>query len=258
MTDGKGISKGFAPLANVARLMALIDQCQTRDYGLAGMGCFYGRTGRGKTQGAIRASNSRMNVCHIEAVPLGGVKKLLEMIVQELGLKPARLSSDLFDQAAQELAVSGRPLIIDEADLVLNDTKIETIRHLHDKSGVAVILMGEERLPQKLQQWERVHRRILNWVEAEPATLEDVTHLAAVYAHGVEIAPDLKAAILSAAKASQGYIANNLANIRSFAAVRGLGRVSLADWGDGTFHTGEPPGRRGSIPLASARRKGAA
>lgn len=244
MSDDQRPSKGFAPLANVARLMALIDQCQNRDYGLAGMGCFYGKTGRGKTQGAIHASNSRMNVCHIEAVPLGGVKKLLEMIVQELGLKPARLSSDLFDQAAQELAITQRPLIIDEADLVLNDTKIETIRHLHDKSGVAVILMGEERLPHKLTQWERVHRRILNWVEAEPATLQDVGHLAAVYAQGVEIAPDLQQAILTASGASQGYIANNLSNIRNFAVIRGLHRVTRADW-TGDFHTGNPPGRGG-------------
>lgn len=259
MPDDQRMNKGFAPLANVARLMAMIDQCQSRDMGVPGMGCYFGRSGRGKTMAAIHASNSRYSACHIEASPLGGVKKLLQMIVEELEIKPARSSADLFDQAARALAMSGRPLIIDEADLVLSDTKIETIRHLHDKSGVAVILMGEESLPQKLQRWERVHRRILGWVEAEAATMEDVTLLAGVHAHGVEITADLKAEVLRVTKGSQGYIANNLVNLRVFATTRGLTRLSMPAIGEFRFATGEPPAmQRPGIPGIMARRRGAA
>jgi hypothetical protein len=118
--------------------------------------------------------------------------------------------------------------------------------------------MGEELLPQKLQAWERVHGRMLAWIEAEPATIEDVRHLARIYAPRVEVTPDLREAVLTASKASMRYISTNLAAIAEFAAIRGLDRVTKADWGSGAFHTGEPPTlRRGAI-VAAARRVRAA
>lgn len=257
MPDNSTLYNTVAPLANVARLGALIDRTMNRAHGLPGMGCFYGKAGYGKTTAGIYCTNT-VNACHVEAVPLGGTKKLLEMIVIELGLRPKRLVTDLFDQAAQELAISGRPLIIDEADQILTTRMIETVRHLHDKSGSPVILAGEEQLPQHLQRWERVHGRMLAWVEAEPATAEDVRHLARIYAPRVEVMPDLREAVLAASKASMRYISTNLAAIAEFAAVRGLDRVSKADWGGGAFHTGEPPTLRRGAVITAARRGRAA
>ena len=35
----------------------------------------------------------------------------------------------------------------------------------------AIVLIGEELLPQKLQAWERFHGRILDWVAAEPGSI---------------------------------------------------------------------------------------
>lgn len=257
MSEKTTLYNTVAPLANVTRLVALIDRTQNRGPGLPGLGCFYGKAGLGKTTGGIYATNT-MNACHVEALPFGGLKKLMEMIVTELGLRPKRLIPDMFDQAAQELAISGRPLIIDEADHILSTKTIEAVRHLHDKSGAPVILMGEELLPQRLQAWERVHGRMLAWVEAEPATIEDVGHLAKVYAPGVEIVPELREAVLTASKASMRYISTNLAGIAEFAAVRGLSRVTKADWGGGAFHTGEPPTlRRGAVPVVARRGRAA-
>lgn len=256
MTEPK-LYNSVAPLANVARLQGLIDRCQNRAHGLPGMGCFFGRAGHGKTTAGVYAQN-RLSAVHVEAKSLGGVRKLLEMIVQELGLRPLSTASRLFDQAAEELARTGRPLIVDEADRILKETQIETIRDLYEATQVPVILMGEESLPQKLTRWERVHGRILAWVGAEPATIEDVGHLTAIYAQGVEIAPDLRAAVLAASRGSLRYVATNLASLREFAGVRGMVRMTLSDW-PGEFHTGEPPLiRRGAavpLPVAGAARR---
>lgn len=256
MSERGELYNTVAPLANVTRLVALIDRAQNRGAGLPGMGCFYGRAGLGKTTGGIYATNT-LNACHVEALPFGGLKTLLNMIVTELGLRPKRLIPDMFEQAAQELAITGRPLIIDEADNILSTKMIEAVRHLHDKSGAPVILMGEELLPQRLTAWERVHGRIMAWVEAETATIKDVEHLARVYARDIEVTPDLREAVLASSKASIRYISTNLAAIAEFAAVRGLSRVTLSDWGNGAFHTGEPPTlRRGAMPAVA--RKGRA
>lgn len=257
MTETGTLYNTVAPLANVARLAALIKRTQDRAHGLPGMSCFFGRAGSGKTTAGIYCTNT-LQACHVEALPVGGTKKLLEMIVAEMGLKPKRLVTDLFDQAAHELTVTNRPLLIDEADQILTDRMIETVRHLHDKSGAPVILMGEELLPQRLQHWPRVHGRMLAWVEAEAATIDDVNHLARIYAPRVEVTQELREKVLTASKASMRYISTNLAAIAEFAAVRGLTRIGTSEFGATAFHTGEPPVLRRGAVLPAARKGKAA
>lgn len=257
MPNQDRLYNSVAPLANVARLQTLIDRCQNRAAGLPGMGTFYGRAGLGKTTAGIYATN-RFNACHIEALPFGGVKNLLTMIVRELGFRPVKTVPQLFEQAAEELARTGRPLILDEADHLLTDKLIETVRCLHDVTGSAVILMGEELLPQRLSKWERVHGRMLSWVGAEPATVEDVTHLISIYAPGIDIDPDLRQAILVASRGSIRNVSTNLAAIREFALVRGVRRVSAADWGKSALHTGEAPAPRRPVDMTAIRRGAAA
>lgn len=254
MTETTGAINSVAPLANVARLIQLIERCEHRSHGLPGMGCFHGRAGLGKTTAAIYATN-RKKACHIEVLPIGGVKALLTMIVAELGLSPKRTSTDLFEQAARELAISGRPLIIDEADKICQETPIEIVRRLHDVSGVPVILMGEEALPQMLQRWERVSSRILSYVGAEPASLEDVEHLSRIYAAGVTLGADLKKALLAASGGSIRNVSTNLDHVREHAALHGLRRIDMGEWGTTAFHTGVAPSPRGpGVPIALRRR----
>lgn len=246
MTETSIHGNTVAPLANVARLIQLIDRCESRAYGLPGMGTFYGRAGLGKTTAGVYATNS-FNACHIEAMPFGGVKNLLTMIVTELGFRPARTVPNLFDQVAEELARTGRPLILDEADYLLKDTLIETVRRIHDVTGVPVILMGEEGLPQKLSKWERVHSRMLSWVGAESATIEDVNHLVKIYAAGLDVAPEVRQRLLTASRGSVRNVSTNLANLGEFAREQGLTRVTLSDWGTRQFHSGQAPTPRRDV-----------
>ena len=260
MTEQPPLYNSVAPLANVALLTKLIKRIVDRENGLPGMGCVYGRAGRGKTTAAIYACNS-LDACHVEAMPIGGVKGLLTMIVVELGLRPARTTDGLFMQAAEHLGRSRRPLIIDEADHILTDRPIEIVRRLHDISAVPVILMGEERLPQRLQQWERVHSRILSWVGMEEATIEDVGFLAPIYARGLTLGPDLKKALLQASRGSLRNVSTNLSHVREFATTYALTSVTMADWGDKPFHTGEAPQPRNaptSRSMMGSYRRGAA
>lgn len=251
MTELPPLYNSVAPLANVGRLTTLIKRIEAREYGLPGMGCVYARAGRGKTTAAVYATNA-LNACHVEALPFGGVKNLLSLIVEELGVRPGRTTEALFRQAAEQLGRTGRPLIIDEADHILNDRSIEAVRRLHDTSAVPVILMGEERLPQRLQQWERVHSRILSWVGMEEVSREDIDHLARIYARGVTLGADLKAALLTASRGSIRNASTNLSHVREFAGIRGLSTVTMAEWGSQPFHTGEAPQPR-FTPVAKKR-----
>lgn len=246
-----GLHTNVAPLRNVESFLTLVHRLQDRPLGVPGMACFHGRSGYGKTTAAIFAQN-KLHIVHVEATFLGGTKELLLRIVRELGLRPLSSAARLAEQATEQLAKTQRTLVVDEADFIMTERTMQTLRKLQDDSGAPVILMGEQNLPAKIGGFPQAHRRMLDWVEAQPAEIADVPLLARLYCPGIDLAPDLIAALFEASGANQGYITTNLLNMHAHAAVRGIGRLSVADWPRERFHTGQPPavGRpvRGGVP----------
>ena len=242
MTDEPRRYNSVAPLKNVRALVELIARVESRGHGLPGMACYYGPSGYGKTTAAIFAAN-RFAAYQVQMKSVWTKKKFCEAILEDLGLPPKKTIADMLDQIAEELARSGKPLLIDEADHLVARNMIEIVRDIYESSGSPVILIGEENLPRKLQQWERVHGRMLDWVGAEPAALEDVAHLAPIYAPGVEIAPDMQALLLDGSGRSVRRICVNLDRVLEFARTHGRA-VSAADWAGRGFFTGAPPSPR--------------
>jgi hypothetical protein len=240
MTEKRKLSRNLAKLPNVSRLMALVEKCETRHEGSDGLGVFFGRPGLGKTSAAACAAVMQ-GVMHIAVPPFTTPKSLLELLAGNMGLRPRRVMSELFQQVAGARAESGQTLILDEADHLLTARLINTVRFLYDETKVPIILMGEEELPQELQRWARVHSRVLDWVGAEDATVLDLDLLIPVHLPDIEMAPDLKAALLPGSGHNHRYIVKNMLRIREAALVKGLRRMTLADWGDRTFYGGEAP-----------------
>lgn len=237
------IHNNVAPLRNVMALNALIERVQNRDADLPGMACFYGPSGYGKTTAAVWNANVA-SAYQIQLKSVWGRKYLCSAIVRELGLDPAKTIAAMVDQIAEELMRSGRPLIIDEADYLVNNTLIEVIRDIYESSRAAIILIGEENLPQKLAKWERVHGRMLDWVGAQPADQREVGLLADIYCGGVQVDDELKAMILKASHASVRRICVNLNMVSEVARTKGLTRVTGKDWGKADFFTGVAPSPR--------------
>lgn len=186
MSQHLGQRNSVQPLRNVAAMMMLIKELQGRQYGLPGMAAFYGPPGYGKTYAAIHAVNT-LDAIHISVQKLWTAKTLLKQVLIELGATPAKTLADMQIQANECLALAARPLIIDEADYAVSRNLVEIIRDLHDGSFVPVILIGMEKLPQKLRRWELINSRILEWVPAQPANLKDARFLAGYYAADLAI-----------------------------------------------------------------------
>jgi len=195
MADNKQLYNSVAPLRNVSALVALIARVENRSIGLPGLATFYGPSGYGKTTAAVYAAN-RFNAYQVQVKSCWRQKKLCQALLQEMGIKPDKTIADMVDQIAQELAITGRVLIIDEADFLVGGKMIEIVRDIYESSGSPVILIGEELLPQKLQKWERLHGRMLDWVAAAPACIEDIDHLAKIYCGGLTLEADFKAHLL--------------------------------------------------------------
>ncbi|WP_323036223.1 ATP-binding protein [Pararhodobacter sp.] len=251
MTDETRLYNSVAPLRNVAALTALIDRVQNRAIGLPGMACFYGWSGFGKSTAAIYAANKFQAVL-VQCKSSWTKKNLCKAVLAELGLPAKGNTADLVDQISAQLAVHGMPLIIDEADHLIARKMVEIVRDIYEGSQAPVILIGEELLPQKLKEWERVHGRMLDWVAAEPADLADLNHLAPIYAPGIAITADLRVELLRMSHGSTRRVCVNLAKLGEQAQVLGVDEMSRANFDPREFFTGTAPKPRRSEIVGAA------
>ncbi|WP_028468403.1 AAA family ATPase [Neptunomonas japonica] len=234
---------GIADIVNLSLCDVALERAMSRTNSLPGMVCMYGPSGFGKSVSATHVANRR-RAYYVQAKSVWTKKATLKAILQEMGIRPLATIPDMLDQAAEELAKSGRPLIIDEMDHLVDKKAVELIRDLYEASQAAILLIGEEQLPNKLKKYERFHGRILAWVPAQPVTLEDAKKLTPLYAPFVEITGDLLSHIVQLSAGSVRRVAVNMEMIQEEANEMGWSSVDKATWGKRELYTGEAPKRR--------------
>jgi chromosomal replication initiation ATPase DnaA len=238
-----------APLRNVMLLNALINRVQHRnDDDLPGMACFFGPSGYGKTMAAVwNAQETR--AYWVEAKATWSRKKLAEKIMRSMGFVTfPRTVGDMVEMIGEEMGKSGRPLLIDEMDAVLTDSNIKMIRDIYESSGGGtLILIGEETLPRKLEKWERVHNRMLDWVPAQPADLREVGLLAQLKHPDLSIDQEVLQIILERSHARPRRIMTSLNRVAEYALKTGKREITRADAQKITFFTGLAPAPRRDV-----------
>ena len=234
---------GYAPLVNVSLCVSTLEKAMNRPAHLPGMVTFTGPSGFGKSTAASVAAN-RFDAIYVAARSSWTRKAAHLAILKEMAVVPAKTLYGMAEQVAEQLALSRKPLIVDECDYLVKNGTIEIIRDIYEASGAAIMLIGEENLPARLRQWERFHGRVLKFALAEPPSLEDTRALCDLYVEEAEIAEDLLTRVHKEAKGSIRRICVNLEYIREEAADNGLARIDLATWGSRPLFTGDAPSRR--------------
>lgn len=229
---------GVAPLQNVVLTWQALEAAMNRPEHLPGMVALYGPSGVGKSHAAAWCA-TRARAYYVELKSTWTKKALLANIQREMGMPQARTIYEAVDQVAEQLALSGRPLIVDEADYLVQKHNVEIVRDIYEASHAAILLIGEEALPQKLGKWERFHNRILDWVPARLCSVEDAKKLAAIYPIGFD-----EALLREVIKQSHGItrrVAVNLHRIATEATAQGWDAADLHAWGKRGFYTGIAP-----------------
>jgi len=236
----------IAPLMNVSLLAGAVRRATERNQELPGIVCFSGWSGLGKSFAACFSAN-KYRAYHVACQSSWTRKALLLAILKEMGIVPAKSNYEMADQISEQLALSKRPLIIDEVDHLLDKgNMLEIIRDLYEGSNGVIVLIGEENAPAKIRaQSERFHNRVLEWVLAQPASVEDAVHLARIYAPGLMIDADVLELLVGKVKGVARRISVNLDKLNKDAAAAGLARVTLADMAGFQFYTGDAPTRKG-------------
>lgn len=237
------MSHSIANLSNVTLLSSAIGRALVRPTHLPGLVVFYGPSGIGKSFSAAYAAN-RYQAYYVECKSSWTRKALLSAILNSMGIMPAKTLPEMTDQAAEQLALSGKPLIIDEMDHIVEKKAVEVIRDLYEGSQGTILMIGEELLPFKLKVWERFHNRVLDWVPAQLADIDDCRALAVLYCRDTVINDDLLAEINRVSKGCVRRICVNIERVRQESnALGGLPEISLKDWGKRGFYTGDAPER---------------
>lgn len=231
------------PLTNVGLLAGAIERAMQRPIGLPGLVVMYGASGLGKSVAAAIAANQH-RAYYVECRDTWTKKAFLLAVLREMSITPARTLSEMVDQIAEQLSRSGRPLIVDDVQYLLDKAAANVLTDIYNASQGTIVLIGEENVATSLVRLERLHNRVLEWVPAQVATLADVKRLAAASYPNLQIAEDLLADLLKNVKGCLRRVAVNLYRVSSECAAKGLREVDLATWTAGWF-TGEPP-RRGA------------
>jgi len=221
-----------APLRNVAAFSTLLTKLVGRDGDLPGLACFYGPSGWGKTKSAVYGA-TRHRAAYVECGQFTTARSLMSSILRELGEPNPRGTIEAMKDRAIMLMAGAphRPVIVDEAHFIASKRFVDVLREISDKSGAAVVLIGEEMLPTALEAFERVHNRVLEWLPALPCNEEDFALLAASRCGAIKIAPDLAAAILDKTKGNTRRIVVNLVKALETAEIAGLDSMDLAAFG---------------------------
>ncbi|MDP2786644.1 MAG: ATP-binding protein [Pseudomonadota bacterium] len=245
---------GILPLSNIAVAERAHTRLMKRGPTDPGLGIMHGPSGTGKSTAAAWIT-SRHRAYYVQADDFWTRKTMLIAISKALGLNYTRGKGDsaktytpdiytMAEAVKAQLECSQRLLIIDEFDYCVAKGLVESVRSLYEGSKAAILLIGEEMLPQKLEAWERFHGRMLDWFPAEMAKLADARILAQSRCPGLHVADDLLEHLVDLAAGSVRRLGNNLALIAESAREEGWSRVDLATWGGRALQSNKAP-RRG-------------
>lgn len=233
----------IVPLTNVGLLSAAIGRAHDRPAGLPGMVVMYGASGLGKSVGAAFAANQH-RAYYVECRDTWSKKAFLLAILREMSIQPERTLSQMVDQIAEQLSRSGRPLLIDDVQYLLEKAVANVLTDIYNASQGTIVLIGEERVPASLAKLERLHNRVLEWVPAQRATLDDLRALARASYPNLRFADDLLEDLRTKVGGCLRRIAVNLYRVYSETQAQAIDSIDLAGWGSRSWFTGEAPSRR--------------
>lgn len=243
----QNVNGDTAPIKNVAACLGLVRSLQNRHPLQPNLGVFAGFSGYGKSVAALYCQN-KTAAAYIEISDTWTRAKLMRSILAELGVyQPKGTLSDLEDEIIGLLARDPkRPLIIDEADKLVDKRMIELVRGIAKKSNVPVLLIGEELFPKKLEGVDRFRDLVLTMGYAQPCDIDDTRTLARTFYPHLTIADDLLEQANSEGEGRVRRIGNSLHAIAEAAAKQGLSEIDLAKYraGNGKFSRSHLPSRR--------------
>ncbi|EHT03192.1 TPA: ATPase [Klebsiella pneumoniae] len=173
------INISFVNTVTASRALEVINLAQVD----CDINVIYGDAGLGKTMVLRQYAREHRDALLIEADPGYTARTVLEELCTLLGLSRSGNMHQLSEACIDALRDSGRLLMVDEAEN-LPYRALETLRRIHDKAGIGIVLAGMPRLIINLKgkrgEYKQLYSRVgfaLNIGDALPR--EDIETIAA-------------------------------------------------------------------------------
>lgn len=171
------MKKIFVRTKNVKGFMNLIYSLKNKSENISKIGLIYGEAGLGKTKTALYLAIQH-DAIYIRSTNSMTPKWLLEELAGELDEIPRFYTADIFKQCVNALKLKPQMIIVDEIDYLLTDFRtIETLRDLHDETGVQIILVGMKLAKHKLKKHTHLFDRISEIYRFEEFDFQDVKQI---------------------------------------------------------------------------------
>lgn len=168
------MKKIFVKTNNVKRFISMINNLQHRAEGVPGMGLVYGEPGLGKTH-TVNWWTVKNDAILVRCTQLMTAKWLLNEILDVMGEINYYKVSDCFNLIVRNLIANPQVIIIDEVDyLTIESRAIETLRDIHDKTNVPIILVGMVNAKSRLKKFKHLYDRLSEIVEFKPFSKQDI------------------------------------------------------------------------------------
>src|SRR5574344_2895940 len=171
------MKKIFVKTKNVKGSMNLIYSIKNKPENISKIGLIYGEAGLGKTKTALYFAIQH-DAIYIRATNSMTPKWLLEELAGELDEMPRFYTADIFRQCVNALKSKPQMIFVDEIDYLLADFRaIESLRDLHDETGVPIILVGMKLAKHKLKKHTHLFDRISEIYKFSEFDFTDVKHI---------------------------------------------------------------------------------
>lgn len=168
------MKKVFVKTNNVKRFITMMNNLQNRAEGVPGMALVYGEPGLGKTQ-TINWWTFKNNAILVRCTQLMSARWLLSEILEEMGEIYGYKISDCFKLVVRNLLVNPQIIIIDEVDYLTIDSRaVETLRDIHDKTNVPIVLVGMINAKSRLKKFNHLYDRLSEIVKFEKFSKNDI------------------------------------------------------------------------------------
>lgn len=168
------MKKVFVKTNNVKRFITMMNNLQNRAEGVPGMALVYGEPGLGKTQ-AINWWAFKNNAILARYTQLMTARWLLNEIMDEMGEVNCGRLADSFKIIIRNLLTEPQVIIIDEVDyLSINSRAIETLRDIHDKTNVPIVLVGMSNAKSRIKRFKHLYDRLTEIIQFKPFSKNDM------------------------------------------------------------------------------------
>jgi len=163
----------FIKTTNVKRFISLMDSLQKAPPNVPKMALVYGAFGLGKSQ-TIMWWVTNNDAIYVRCNHRMTTRWLLTEIVKELDEQPSYYTDNLFHQVEEKLKYNPKIIIVDEIDYLFTHTNtIETLRDIHDKLGVPIVLVGMELAGMKIKKYGHINDRLFSKMKFQKLVKED-------------------------------------------------------------------------------------